>query len=435
MIDKTTFTILINLLNIIFILYLIFIERKNYRSLILWIITFISFPILGWIIFIMLGRGPKLKKNYISSEISEMTYFNSIKYFTSGRDFFSDLVNSINSAKESIHIESYIFRDDVFTKELIILLIRKLKEGVKVRIVIDSNGNMSNSKKQFDEFKLNGGEIYSFYKGIYRLLNFNYRNHKKIIVIDGKIGYLGGFNIGDEYLSHHPRITPWRDSQIRIEGEVVYNLQKSFLDDFYYAKNRVNKYENYNLVKGKVENKCEVKLIHFSPKSEYKSIKEEYMKKIYSAKKEIIIQTPYFVPDIGLLNALKSALYNKIKVKIMIPKVYDQWIPYCSTLEYAKELYCLGAEVYFYKGFIHAKTLIIDEEYLSLGSANFDIRSMHHNFEITAIISSKKEVLEYLNIFYLDLENSEVFDLVYERKYLKKYKIGRKVFKLLSTLM
>ena len=115
MIDKTTFTILINLLNIIFILYLIFIERKNYRSLILWIITFISFPILGWIIFIMLGRGPKLKKNYISSEISEMTYFNSIKYFTSGRDFFSDLVNSINSAKESIHIESYIFRDDVFT--------------------------------------------------------------------------------------------------------------------------------------------------------------------------------------------------------------------------------------------------------------------------------------------------------------------------------
>ena len=119
----------------------------------------------------------------------------------------------------------------------------------------------------------------------------------------------------------------------------------------------------------------------------------------------------------------------------MIPKVYDKWIPYCSTLEYAKELYCLGAEVYFYKGFIHAKTLIIDEEYLSLGSANFDIRSMHHNFEITAIISSKKEVLEYLNIFYLDIENSEVFDLTYERKYLKKYKIGRKVFKLLSTLM
>ena len=142
MIDKTTFTILINLLNILFILYLIFIERKNYRSLILWIITFISFPIVGWIIFLMLGRGPRLKRNYINSEINEVTYFNEVKYFSSGVSLFNSLIEDIKKAKTSIHIESYIFRDDIFTKELIILLNSKLKEGVKVKIVIDPNGNI-----------------------------------------------------------------------------------------------------------------------------------------------------------------------------------------------------------------------------------------------------------------------------------------------------
>ena len=435
MIDKTTFTILINLLNILFILYLIFIERKNYRSLILWIITFISFPIVGWIIFLMLGRGPRLKRNYINSEINEVTYFNEVKYFSSGVSLFNSLIEDIKKAKTSIHIESYIFRDDVFTKELIILLNSKLKEGVKVKIVIDPNGNISNTKNQFDEYKKLGGEIYYFYNGIYKLINFNYRNHKKIIVIDGKIGYLGGFNIGDEYLSHHPRITPWRDSQMRIKGEEVYYLQKAFLDDYYYAKGKYKHYEDNDLFKSKGEEECILQLLSFSPKSEYKTIKEEYMKQIYTARKEIIIQTPYFVPDIGLLNALKSALVNKIKVKIMIPKVYDQKIPYCATLEYAKELFLLGAEIYFYKGFIHAKTLIIDEEYLSLGSVNFDIRSMHHNFEITMLVYSKNKVKEYLDIYYEDEENSDRFDEVYERKNLKRYTLGRKVFKLLSTLM
>lgn len=435
MIDKQTFSILINILNILFILYLIFIERKNYRSLILWIISFLAFPILSWIVFLILGKGPRLKRNYLNSKVDELTYHNEIKYFSNGVSLFSQIIKDIKNSKSSIHIESYIFREDVFTKELIVILTQKLKEGIKVKIVIDSNGNSKNSKHFFDEFKRNGGEVYSFYNGIYRLLNYNYRNHKKIIVIDGKIGYLGGFNIGDEYLSHHPRITPWRDSQMRIEGEVVYYLQKAFLDDYFYSKGSFSRYDDYDLFKSTTSNHCEVKLLSFSPKTEYRNIKEEYMKKIYASKKEIIIQTPYFVPDIGLLNALKNALVNKVKVVIMIPKVYDQWIPYCATLEYAKELYLLGAEVYLYRGFIHAKTLIIDEEYLSLGSVNFDIRSMHHNFEITALIYSKKEVDDYLRIYYKDLSESDEFTLTYERKYLRRYKIGRKVFKLLSTLM
>lgn len=435
MIDKTTLNILINLLNIIFILYLIFIERKNYRSLILWIICFIAFPVVGWVIFIMLGRGPRLKKNFVNSSSSEVTYFNEIEYFSSGVSFFRDLIGEINKAKSTIHIESYIFRDDTFTNELLNLLILKLKQGIKVKIVLDSNGNLSNRKTFFKEFKENGGEVFSFYNGIYQLLNFNYRNHKKIIVIDGEIGYLGGFNIGDEYLSHHPRITPWRDSAIKLKGEIIYYLQKNFLDDFYYSKGGYKGIENVDLIQRKVDNQSIVQLLSFSPKNEYKNIKEEYMKKIYGAKKEIIIQTPYFVPDIGLLNALKNALINDIKVKIMIPKVYDQRIPYCATLEYAKELYALGAEIYFYKGFIHAKTLIVDREYLSLGSVNFDVRSMHHNFEITALIYSKKDVDNYLQIYFSDEENSEVFSEVYERKYLRRYRVGRKVFKLLSTLM
>lgn len=435
MIDKATFNLLINILNILFILYLIFIERKNYRSLILWIFCFLIFPIGGWIVFLLLGRGPKLKRNFVTSSTSEITVDNTIDYFTDGISLFRDLVNEIDKATSSIHIESYIFRDDNFTSELLNLLIIKLKQGIKVRIVLDSNGNINNRKNQFKEFEKYGGQVCAYYNGIYRWLNFNYRNHKKIIVIDGKIGYLGGFNIGDEYLSHHPRITPWRDSQIKITGNAVYFLQKEFLNDFYYANGKYKIIENQDLFKIKSNGYGLVKIMSFSPKDEYKNIKEEYTKRIYGAKKEIIIQTPYFVPDVGLMNALKTALKHGIKIQLMVPKIYDQRIPYCATLEYAKELYKLGAEVYFYKGFIHAKTLIIDREYLSLGSVNFDVRSMFSNFEITALIYSKNDINKYLDIFVVDKENSEVFNEVYERKYLKRFLVGRKVFKLLSTLM
>ncbi|MDD6302338.1 MAG: phospholipase D-like domain-containing protein [Bacillales bacterium] len=436
MIDNTTFSILVNIMNVLFICYLIFVEKKNYRSLFIWISIFLIFPIGGWILFFFFGRGPMLffykKEDYYQT----LTLYNHLQIFTDGKSFYDDLMEEIKKAKSTIHIESYIFRDDRFTKELMKELYVKLKEGVKVRIVYDPNANLTNDRNQFVEFIKLGGKVYPYYKGIFKILNFNYRNHRKIIVIDGKLGYLGGFNLGIEYLSKHPRITPWRDSQIKIKGECVYVLQKEFLKDYNFAKKSIQYEDNLDLIKEKYSDRIlPIDLVSFCPKDDFNKIKETYMSWIYGAKSLIQIQTPYLVPDIGIMNAIKTALHNKVKVEIMIPRVYDKLIPYFGTLEYVKELFDLGAKVYFYEGFIHAKTLLVDDEKLSIGSVNLDVRSMYHNFELTALIYGKEQIYRHKNIFSVDVINSLIYSEEFEKKELKKYRLGQKIFKLLSVLM
>lgn len=422
-------------INFLLILLFLFEEKKNYRSMLLWVVLFIVFPIGGYLIYLLLGRGMVLPSFYYRESEISLSLYNEVSIFTDGCKLYSDIFKEIEKAKESVHIETYIFRSDYIGTKLISLLVKKCKEGVKVKIVFDSNGNIFNDKKQFNELKRAGGEVYSYYNGIYRFLNFNYRNHRKIIVIDGIISYIGGFNIGSEYLGCHARITPWRDTHIRIIGESVYSIQKTFINDFNSAKGRLSSLIDSSLKRNTNKKYCPIEIASFFPNNDYQLIKQCYLKEVYRAKKRIIIETPYFVPDIGLLNALKYALREGIEVIIIIPKVYDKIVSYFPTLEYANELFNNGAKVYLYKGFIHAKAVLIDSSFLSIGSSNFDIRSFYHNIELNAFIYDKSVIKAYKNIIDLDLELSIEYSEVVERRLLKKYRFGRKVFKILSSLM
>lgn len=431
---KTVYEFIV-VINVLLILLFIFEEKKNYRSMLLWVVLFIFFPLGGYLIYLLIGRGILLPSFYYRENEINLTLYNNVTFFNDGRELFKDIFYLIENAKTSIHIESYIFRDDELGKRLVCLLKKKCKEGIKVKVVYDPNGNLFNDKHFFDELINEGGEVRKYYYGIYRFLNFNYRNHRKIIVIDGLVAYIGGFNIGEEYLSKHPRITPWRDSHIKIEGESVYYIQKTFLNDFYSASKKRNVNVNSSLIRSKVEAYCPIEVATFFPNEDYQVVKQVYLKEIYNARKRILIQTPYFVPDIGLLNSLKYVLRQGIEVVIMIPKVYDKIISYYATLEYAMELFEKGAKVYLYHGFIHSKVMLVDSSFLSIGSTNFDIRSFHHNLEENAFIYDRNKIMEYYYIFKDDLIRCDEYDEVYERKYLRKYRFGRKIFKILSSLM
>lgn len=431
---KTIYEFIV-VINVLLILLFIFEEKKNYRSMLLWVVLFIFFPIGGFLIYLLIGRGIVLPSFYYRENEINLTLYNNVSFFNEGNELFKDIFFEIEKAKSSIHIESYIFRDDELGKKLVCLLKKKCKEGVSVKIVYDPNGNLFNNKHFFDELINEGGEVKKYYYGIYRLLNFNYRNHRKIIVLDGKKAYIGGFNIGEEYLSRHPRITPWRDSHIKIEGESVYYIQKTFLNDFYSASKNKSSKACSDLVMVKSKEYCPIEIATFFPNEEYQVVKQVYLKEIYNARNRILIQTPYFVPDIGLLNALKYVLRQGIEVVIMIPKVYDKIISYYATLEYAMELFEKGAKIYLYHGFIHSKAMIIDSSFLSIGSTNFDIRSFHHNLEENAFIYDTNKIKEYYETFKNDLYKCDEYDEIYERKYLKKYRFGRKIFKILSSLM
>ena len=232
------------------------------------------------------SNGVEINKYWFSSNCAYLynaggfNAYNGTKaeYFSSGTSFFDDVIKRIKLAKEFVFLEFFIVAEGALFTRIFDLLSEKVKQGVDVRVIYDDMGSHKVlSRKSKLALKNSGIKIQPFNKITpFVSLALNYRDHRKIIVIDGKIGYLGGFNIGDEYLSHHPRITPWRDSQMKIEGEGVYYLQQSFLDDFYYAKGSMKHFDNMDLFSVKVDERCEVKLLSFSPKNEYKNIKEEY---------------------------------------------------------------------------------------------------------------------------------------------------------------
>lgn len=462
------------LINFLLIIGFIFFSNKDYRSSLKWVLVFFSFPLISFVFYFFLGRGIKINRkryqnivNKIDSIINEfrsfhsfkcnddslnrtllitkelggnfLTYYNDIYYFCNGSDYYSSLLNDIKNAKSSIHIEIYIIHDDEFGKTLLDLLLTKANEGVKVKLVYDPNGNLLNKRGWLKKYHHLNIMFVKQFSSIDRILNFNYRNHRKIVIIDGKVAYLGGFNFGDEYLSNNHKIDPFRDTQIKIIGEGVLELQRQFLIDFYYAYSKYNNSVNIELNQTdfqciKVNKIIPLQIISssFMIRENLKRIK---MNILLSAKKEIYIQTPYFVLDLTMMEQLKLLLLAKVKISIMIPLKYDKRIPFCASLSYARELYNLGADIYLYNGFIHAKTIIVDDKYLIVGSSNFDIRSFNLNLETDAFIYSRSEVNRYLNIYKTDIIYSLVYSPFIEQKYFSSFKLGKRLYRIISSLI
>ena len=296
----------------------------------------------------------------------------------------------------------------------------------------------------FKPLKEAGGTVVKHYPAKFKIftLNWNYRNHRKIVVIDGTIAYLGGMNIGDEYLSKNPKFTPWRDAHLRVTGGVVQLLQLRFFKDYAAVIEDVSdlnevesNIERYFRSVSLDEDETFMQLVCDGPDQKTDHMRAAYIKLIMTAKKSIWIQSPYFIPDSEFLHVLKIAAHSGIDVKIMIPVIPDNHFVHRTTTSYIKELLEAGIEVYFYEGFLHSKIIIIDQEMATVGSVNMDVRSFSINFELAAFIYNDTMAKQLVEQFKLDQKDCRRLDFEYEKSKSWFMKAEESVYRLLSMLM
>ncbi len=400
------YMIIIYIINIFLILTLIFLEQKDTAQTWAWILVITFVPIIGFLLYIYIGRGiskdkifglkmqeqiglseelqdqkkqlqagtfpvPKTKTVDAKQLIYMMTVYdrslytldNEIKLFIDGSDKFNALIQDIDEAASHIHLQYYIYRNDHLGTTILEHLTTAAKRGVEVKVLVDAWGSVGLGKHFFKELMDAGGEIQTFFPLFLPYLNprTNYRNHRKIVVIDGEIGYTGGFNVGDEYLGKVKKYGYWRDNHLRIRGEAVYSLQNRFLMDWNSQHTPKATYQREYFPKIVPSGDKDIQIVTSGPDSTHEQIKMVYLKMINIAKKEILIQTPYYIPDDSIHEALRLALLSGVKVHIQIPNKPDHMLVYWGTYSFVAELLELGAVIETYeKGFMHAKTMIID---------------------------------------------------------------------------
>lgn len=464
--------------NLIFILITILIERRNPLYSLFWVLLLIIFPYLGFLIYLYLGisfRKRRLsnkattfkhtvsrrkisvsgKKNLFKwqnlmtflemSAENPPTFNNSLKFYFEGNDFYEELKKELRNAKNTINMEYYIFRFDKIGKEILEILKEKSREGVKINLTIDGVNNDNLKIKKF--ISDSNIDLNFFFKTLIPFFNIrvNYRNHKKVTVIDSRVAFLGGMNIGDEYTGKS-KFGHWRDTSFKILGDAVLDLEEEF---FYTLDITKKNYVNYDelIIEEKLlldENSVEVKnegalcvqVLSSGPNYEFRTLRDSFIKLIQEAKKSIWIQTPYFVPDDILLDSLKIAILSGIDVKIMIPEKADHILIYWVNQFYAGDLLELGASIYKYdKGFLHSKILIVDDEVVSIGTGNFDYRSFYLNFEININVY-EKEISNLLKEQFLkDINDSKKVLLNDFKKRSIFSKILESIFRLLSPIL
>lgn len=336
---------------------------------------------------------------------------NDIEVFTDGRKKFTDMLYEMDKAEKYIHIQYYIIKDDSLFHNIEEILVKKAALGVEVRVLLDGIGGRYLKQSAILRMKRSGIEVGTFYPSWFGCVNMriNHRNHRKVAVIDG-VGYVGGFNIGEEYLGYDKRFGNWRDTHFKIRGSAVKELQKSFAEDWKKAtgKELADNKKYFEDIKKSNSGKIKVQIIKSGYPSSFQIIRDNYLKIIYQAKKNIYMQTPYFVPDSAVMDAIKSASLSGVEVKIMVPGTPDHPCVFWTTGCYVGKVLSAGVKVYRYMGgFLHAKGLMADGKICTFGTTNADIRSFSLNFEINALIYDKDFTVKMENIFLDDLNMCE----------------------------
>lgn len=370
----------------------------------------------------------------------------SIDYYFTGKDALDAMYESILNATKHIHLQSYIIDDDILGNRFRRALIKKANEGVEVRLIFDDVGCWSLSEEFLLSMRESGVEILNFapVRFLTPTSKVNYRNHRKILVVDGIIGFLGGVNIADRYYTGGD-FFKWRDTHIKIQGESVLSLQASFLLDRYFIirrqfrKHRKKYYPsiNPNETESAISsNGIFAQIITSGPDSDWSSIMQCYFAAITNAKKRIFIVTPYFTPNESILDALKVSALSGVEVNIILPQRSDSRITYWCTMSYAEELLEAGVKIYLYKdGFNHSKVITIDGDISIIGSANLDNRSFEHNFEITSIIYSSDQTSILDRQIQADISSSIPLDSAKWSKRSVGKRINESLARLLSPLL
>ncbi|WP_430604455.1 cardiolipin synthase [Enterococcus sp. DIV1368b] len=443
-------------LNALIALVTILIKPRDVAAIWAWLLVLFALPGFGFILYLFFGRGLTDKKKFYlrQSDLTELENFqdfkgdtlehydpiiqnedhqhfvdffsslnqmpltrkNAVTLLTDGQEKLTAVLKDIEAAEHSIHIEYYAFVTDNIGQQILKVLEKKAAEGVEVRLLYDAFGSHGTKTKDFKKLVENGGHVHTFITSQRALLRFrlNYHDHRKIIVVDGKIGYTGGFNIADQYVNHTKKFGYWRDTHIRIYGAAASLLQLRFLMDWNVSvpdQKKVGYHLDYFFKAEKEDQdqlyQTSIQLVSSGPNNEREQIKLSFIKLISSAKKRVWIQTPYLVPDESVIAALKIAAASGVEVKIMIPNKPDHPFIYRATQYYARQLIKENVQILVYEnGFLHAKTLIMDDEICMVGSANQDIRSYRLNFESSAIIYDAAFLQQLADQFVLDEQAS-----------------------------
>lgn len=347
---------------------------------------------------------------FLNNEQAIFTNENDVEIFTDGHEKFARLFTDIENATHHINIEYYTIYDDQIGNELVDLLTKKAQEGVRVRVIFDAWGSGGRHNKMYQRLRDAGGQVEAFLMARWQMfsLRVNNHDHRKLVIIDGNIGYIGGFNVGDQYLGRKPKFGHWRDTHLRVEGDAVLAMQSRFFMDWNATTvtEKLQFSEDYfpdTTVAGGVA----MQIVSSGPESDAKQIYQGYLHMLAIAQESITIQSPYFIPNQAIMDVLSVAARSGVKVRIMIPGMPDHAFVYRATQYYAHQMVKAGAEVYTYdNGFLHAKTLVIDDKVVSVGSANMDIRSFALNFEVNAFMYSRDVARQMNDIFAEDLKHA-----------------------------
>ncbi|OJV37495.1 MAG: cardiolipin synthase [Bacteroidales bacterium 36-12] len=424
-------------------------ENRNPIRSLSWILVLVFLPVIGIVLYLLIGQNyrkqkiiskksvkhatklpykeikpdtfPELVTNhnhlnlinllYNNSDASVYTY-NKIEVLTDGEETFTAMFEAIEKAKNHIHIEFFIFEDDLISNYLRELLIKKAKEGVRVRMIYDYFGSFELSRKYLKSLKEAGVYVRAFLPLRLRLRRskINFRNHRKILIVDGKYGFTGGLNFADRYIFGNT-LGKWRDTFVRFEGGAVHGLQSLFLTDWYFVERKLITDIKY-YPKPTKHSKNIVQIVSSGPDSDWEAIMQGITSTIMTAKDYVYIHTPYFVPNEVLLNAIIIAALGGIDIKLTIPKESDSKLSDACTFSYLGEVLEAGVKVYQYnEGFLHSKAIVIDDFISIVGSTNLDERSFNQNFEVNAFIYNAETALILKKHFENDLLNSKEITL------------------------
>lgn len=350
----------------------------------------------------------KLVRLLQKSNKAPLTRFNTVEILKNGEVKFERLFKDLESAKHHIHVEYYVIKDDVIGTEFLNILCKKAQEGLEVRLCVDDVGS-SISNKMKRKIRASGIEFYFFMPVLFPKFTgkMNYRNHRKIVIIDGAVGYLGGVNITDSYVNKPSRKFYWRDTHIRLEGESIVTLQVQFLTNWQFVSESKLNITKYYFPNNTCKNNIAVQIAASGPDTDWANIMDAMFSAITSADDYIYITTPYFIPTDEIIIALQIASRSGIDVRLLIPDVSDSVIAKYASNSYLKRLFDANIKVYRYtKGFIHAKTMVVDDIFSTIGTSNMDNRSFNINFEINAVVY-EKETSKALKAIYLeDIEDA-----------------------------
>lgn len=444
---------IVGTLTVFSICLAIFMENRNPSSTMAWILLLSLIPVVGFVLYFLFGQNYFKRRRYdkkavedrkaidlienntlfSASSLSEYTsgqqnllrmsrklartsisMATRTRVLTNGDETFSTLLKELRKAEHHIHMEYYIYRSDDIGHEIQQILIDKAKAGVEVRFMYDAVGSIQMPKSFINEMKAAGVEV-----GVYGPVRFlapfssrvNFRNHRKIVIIDGNTGLMGGLNVGDEYLSRSKTYGFWRDTHMLVKGEAVRSLQFIFLQDWNYVTGQ--KVFGLEYLSPDMEMGCSgvVQIIPSGPDNSSRTLKQIFFSMITSAEKSVWIATPYFIPDEDVLTALRVAALSGLDVRLLFPAKPDKRLPFLASHSYFPALLEAGVKIYEYeKGFLHSKLLIVDGEVATVGTANFDMRSFHLNFEVSALLIQTDSVRKIVEDFERDLLSTTLID-------------------------